>query len=90
MDHWMTEETNTKSREFHYHPGSGNKIFGRRLAFGEYIQSGDVYNSTFGSWMTDQSREGLVIEKGCTTYWVRPESPVPDKRNLYQSELQDA
>lgn len=59
--------------EKHVHPMNPDQVvFGRRLNAGEVIQPEDVYDSTSGRWEKAPC-PGVVLQVGCTTYWVRRE-----------------
>jgi len=60
--------------KMHAHPMSPNRIiFGERLEPGVVIQPGDVYDSTSGTWGKTPC-PGIVLQKGCTIHWIRPEA----------------
>lgn len=57
--------------EQHVHPQNPDAVVvGRRLQAGEEIQADDVYASESEKWEKSPC-PGLVLQKDCTTYWVR-------------------
>lgn len=65
--------------EYHSHPmNTSLVVFGRRLHAGEVFQADDVYDSTDGTWRIAPC-PGLVLQEGCETYWVRPETNSPNQ-----------
>ncbi|MBX4210472.1 hypothetical protein KW783_00680 [Candidatus Parcubacteria bacterium] len=60
----------------HIHPQSGVTIEGVRLSVGSIIREGDKYDSTDGSWEPGGHIAGLIIQRGCTTFWVRQPEPL--------------
>lgn len=59
----------------HRHPLNRHNIaFGERLRTGDTIQPDDLYDSTTGMWEKAPC-PGVVLQEGCSTYWIRPNSP---------------
>lgn len=55
----------------HFHPLDPTQtVLGERLLPGDIIQAEDVYDSTCGKWIKSPC-PGLMLQEGCTTYWVR-------------------
>ncbi len=62
--------------EQHVHPENPNQVvFGKRLQAGETVRADDVYGSSSGIW-EKAPFDGLVLQEGCTIYWVRPEKKI--------------
>ncbi len=55
----------------HIHPfDKTNFVWGIKLNPGDRLAEGDYYAASNGRWR-EAPNPGAVIEKGCTTYWVR-------------------
>lgn len=59
----------------HFHPQSGEVIFGECLAEGTVLKEGDCYPADDGTWKEQPGLTGLKTLHPEKVFWVRPSRP---------------